>query len=265
MYHEIGIGKLSPTQVSRLLNGHGVRVKHGSHHKIHASTEQHKKIMTAHRKGKAHTLTFDPYQIAQHQHLRGHKSHGEGEGIHHIRRHVKHAVHKIHHGFGEGEGEGKVHTLPHYPIHPMGGSTYAHRVARRTRNTFKPLKELAHYAIPATLGTLAGMAGSAYGGPVGGIAGKMAGAYAGDKLSHALGVGEGVKRRGRPRKTHVVHHKSHGEGEGPKRRGRRSHGEALYPAGYGEGEGMIHHGFGEGARRGRRGRGEGEGEGMMYC
>jgi hypothetical protein len=70
MYHKVGIQKLSPTQISKLLNGHKIRVKHGQGLEIHASQEQHKKIMSAHKKGKAHTMQFDPYQIAQHQHLR---------------------------------------------------------------------------------------------------------------------------------------------------------------------------------------------------
>lgn len=80
MYHEIGIQHLSPTQISRILNGHAVRVKHGSGHKIHVSKEQHKKIMSAHRKGSAVNLTMDPFQISQHQHLRGH-THGHGDGF----------------------------------------------------------------------------------------------------------------------------------------------------------------------------------------
>ncbi len=33
MYHEVGIAKLSPTQLSRLRNGHKVRVKMGEAHK----------------------------------------------------------------------------------------------------------------------------------------------------------------------------------------------------------------------------------------
>jgi hypothetical protein len=76
MYHKIGIQKLSPTQISKLLNGHKIRVKHGQGMEIHASQEQHKKIMSAHKKGKAHTMQFDPYQMAQHQHLRGKKGKG---------------------------------------------------------------------------------------------------------------------------------------------------------------------------------------------
>jgi len=75
-YHETGIEKLSKAQISKLLNGHRVRVKHGSHHKVHLSHEQHKKLHAAHKKGCGITLEFDPYQIHNHQHLReGHSSH----------------------------------------------------------------------------------------------------------------------------------------------------------------------------------------------
>ena len=34
MYHEVGIHKLSENQLSKLRNGHPVRVKLGNHHKI---------------------------------------------------------------------------------------------------------------------------------------------------------------------------------------------------------------------------------------
>jgi len=71
MYLESGIEKLSPTQVSKLLNGHGVRVKHGSAHKVHLSSQQHKKLQKAHAKGKATTMMFDPFQMQSHQYLRG--------------------------------------------------------------------------------------------------------------------------------------------------------------------------------------------------
>ena len=77
MYHEAGIEKLSKAQISKLLNGHRVRVKHGSHHKVHLSHEQHKKLHNAHKKGCGITMEFDPYQIEHHQHLRGeHHAHG---------------------------------------------------------------------------------------------------------------------------------------------------------------------------------------------
>jgi len=75
MYHKHHVGKLSTAQISKLLNGHAVRVKHGNHHEVHLSVEQSKKVHKAHSKGKAVQIRFDPYQIQHHQHLRG-KSHG---------------------------------------------------------------------------------------------------------------------------------------------------------------------------------------------
>ena len=66
MYHEVGIAKLSPAQLSRLRNGHKVRVKIGNAHKINVSQEQLKKLNSAHKKGKAYTILFDPYQIEKH-------------------------------------------------------------------------------------------------------------------------------------------------------------------------------------------------------
>ena len=113
MYHKIGIEKLSHTQLSKLLNGHRVRVKHGHGHEVHVSEEQHKKILKNHKKGMACTIQFDPYQMHHHQHLRGKKS-GEalfpaGYGVHHAHHahhhaHHGHHVHHMHYGHGEGEG-----------------------------------------------------------------------------------------------------------------------------------------------------------------
>lgn len=62
MYHKVPIQKLSHAQILKLLKGERVRVKHGSGHEIHASEEQHKKIMNAHKKGCGTTLQFDPFQ-----------------------------------------------------------------------------------------------------------------------------------------------------------------------------------------------------------
>ena len=70
MYHEAGIQELSKKQISRLLNGHPVRIKHGSHHKIHLSADHHKKLHRAHTKGSALTVTLDPFAIQHNQHLR---------------------------------------------------------------------------------------------------------------------------------------------------------------------------------------------------
>ena len=51
MYHEVGIQKLSDNQLSKLRNGHPVRVKLGDHHKICLSVQQLKKLHKAHQKG----------------------------------------------------------------------------------------------------------------------------------------------------------------------------------------------------------------------
>ena len=66
MYFRISIDKLSPNQLSRLRNGHPVRVKHGSSHHIDLTAAQIKKFTSASRKGKAVTVTFDPHQAEQH-------------------------------------------------------------------------------------------------------------------------------------------------------------------------------------------------------
>jgi hypothetical protein len=71
MYHKASIAPLSSTQISKILNGHSVRVSPGSKHDIELSKEQFKKFAKAHKNGKAMTLTMDPFQIQNHQHLRG--------------------------------------------------------------------------------------------------------------------------------------------------------------------------------------------------
>ena len=41
-YTPVEVAKLSDRQLSRILNGHPVRVKHGSNQTLHLSSEQHK-------------------------------------------------------------------------------------------------------------------------------------------------------------------------------------------------------------------------------
>ena len=65
------IGKLSPQQISKLLNGHMIRMEGGGHHVVNLSIEQSKKLHRAHMHGKAVSIRFDPFQIHHHQHLRG--------------------------------------------------------------------------------------------------------------------------------------------------------------------------------------------------
>jgi len=80
MYHKVGVSQLSNTQISRLLNGHGVRVSSGSNHEIELSKEQLKKYMKALDKNKAMTLVMDPFQMQAHQFLRGSGSGGSMSG-----------------------------------------------------------------------------------------------------------------------------------------------------------------------------------------
>ena len=130
MYHEIGIQHLSPTQISRMLNGHAVRVKHGSGHKIHVSKEQHKKILTAHRKGSAVNLTMDPFQISQHQHLRGHKhSHRHGEG----HSPMYGAQYSTAWGHGEGEYHDTWVRMGRRGAEPIKSAGLKKKVGRRGR------------------------------------------------------------------------------------------------------------------------------------
>jgi hypothetical protein len=70
MYHEVGLDALSKKQVSKLLNGHPVRVKVGSGVKALVSAEHLKKLTKAGMKGCGITVSLDPYAIAKNQHLR---------------------------------------------------------------------------------------------------------------------------------------------------------------------------------------------------
>jgi len=66
MYEAIGIHKLSENQLSRLRNGHPVRIKLGNHHRVHLSVHQLNKLHSAHKRNKAYTVQFDPYQMEAH-------------------------------------------------------------------------------------------------------------------------------------------------------------------------------------------------------
>ena len=71
MYHKASIAPLSSTQVSKILNGHSVRISAGNGHDIELSKEQLKKFARAQKTGKGMTVTMDPFQMQNHQHLRG--------------------------------------------------------------------------------------------------------------------------------------------------------------------------------------------------
>jgi hypothetical protein len=71
MYNPISIAPLSESQISKALKGLPVRVSAGNQHDIELSAEQFKKFAKANKKGKASTITFDPFQIQNHMSLKG--------------------------------------------------------------------------------------------------------------------------------------------------------------------------------------------------
>jgi hypothetical protein len=71
MYHKASIAPLSSTQISKILNGHSVRISAGNGHDIELSKEQFKKFAKAQKSGKGMTLTMDPFQMQNHNYLRG--------------------------------------------------------------------------------------------------------------------------------------------------------------------------------------------------
>lgn len=89
MYSDIEIETLSKNQVSKLLNGHPVRLMVGVGHTIGVSSEQYKKLMKAKNKGSSVTITLDPYQIDESQHLRDDV---RGSGVKSIIPNLKKAV-----------------------------------------------------------------------------------------------------------------------------------------------------------------------------
>lgn len=86
-YAQVGIEALSRPQINKLLSGGRIRIKHGSHHKIHITHEHHKKLHKAHLKGAGVMIELDPYACDLNQHMLG-------EGL---ASKAKHAYHKAGH------------------------------------------------------------------------------------------------------------------------------------------------------------------------
>jgi len=177
MYHTISISPLSKGQLAKLLKGKPVRVKVGSAHEINVSAEQKKKLMSAHKKGKASTLTFDPYQIQMH---------------------------------GGMKGKGMFDFLD---PNKNGVAQAFQPVA----DTFTPdlgrdiAKELIYKGIPIAGSTLGGIAGAELG-PVGSMAGAYAGGEAGRMTANKIGElsGLGMRRRRKGGALYVAGHKGKG-------------------------------------------------------
>jgi hypothetical protein len=69
--NQVKVDKLSLKQISRLLNGHGVRVKLGNQQVMNLVTDSAKKLQKAYMKGSGVTIKLDPYSISKNLHLRG--------------------------------------------------------------------------------------------------------------------------------------------------------------------------------------------------
>ena len=250
MYHKIGIQKLSPAQISKFLNGHAITIKHGSHHEIPVSSEQHKKIHSAHKKGKGVRITADPYQRDM-MHAEGVFDHIR-KAINHVIPHAKHLYHQhkeqihkyvkpiahrtvdrvheyikpaVHHHLGE-HGTRHLGNLAHYAHREIGHGIHKHKPKARGR----PRKHASHGEGPfedfftKTIPNLGHQVGESY-----------------EKLVGVNPFDEGFRVG-----NEIIGPALFGEGT---RRGRKSHGGslsggALMPAGYGAG------------RRGRRGKGD---------
>ena len=66
MYSVVGIQKLSASQRSKLKNGHSIRIKEGTAHKIHLTDAQLKGLKKATKKGSAYTINFSAAQTEKH-------------------------------------------------------------------------------------------------------------------------------------------------------------------------------------------------------
>ena len=63
MYHNCGVQKLSPAQLTKLKHGQAVRIKVGSHHTLPLRKDQIKKLQSAHKRGSGITIELDPTSL----------------------------------------------------------------------------------------------------------------------------------------------------------------------------------------------------------
>jgi hypothetical protein len=212
MYHPITIQKLSHAQISKLLRGGPVRIKHGQGHTIHVSHEQHKRIMSAHRRGCGINLMFDPYQQEMHR----------GNGIFDSLKHVASKV-------AEQALPVAVNLAGKYAEKRLLGEGLGRR---RGRGFLSDLgKSVAKSAVPVAT-NLAGkyvesrlLGGSGFLSDLGKSVAKQAIPVATNlavKYVEKRLLGGGVHRR--HKKKHPHKHEHHGES---------LTGGALFPAGYG--------------------------------
>ena len=202
MYYRISIDKLSPNQLSRLRNGHPVRVKHGSSHHIHLTASQIKKFSSASRKGKSVTVTFDPHQAEQHASgLMGDIAKGVKAAFHR-HKHLLNPVIRVAKGYAH-RGVAKASKYAHEKIEDFPEFQQGHGIKK-------------HYKGKGVFGgVFNGAAGlsNLIGGPGSDEASKVLSGIGG--VANAFGLG--LKH----------HHKKHHH----KKHAGKQHAGALYPSG----------------------------------
>ena len=206
MYHPASIAALSEAQIMKALKGLPVRISAGNQHDIELSKEQLKKFTRAAQKGKGMTLSMDPYQMQNHQYLRGS---GVGGSVNRLKKGMRWA------GFANDTVNDGIDTAARAAKlgFGVGGSVNRLKKAQRwagfSNNTVNDGIDTAARAAQLGFGV---------GGSVNRL--KKAQRWAGfsnntindgiDTAARAAQLGFGLKKRGRPRKT----------------------GGALYPAAY---------------------------------
>lgn len=201
MYVPSSIEKLSHAQVLKLLRGHGVRVKHGVGHKIHLSTSQHKKLMSAHMKGRGIVLELDPYQCDEHEHMRG-------EGVMSSLKKAYAGAKKVAHKVGKFYGEHKETLDPYLTMAKSAASKKALSLEEKAKPHLRKhlgkelssqLGEHVSSAVHHQIHTL----GSEYGAPLHYGEIESEGSYPSiepaSEIESSLGMGL-HRKRGRPRK-----------------------------------------------------------------
>ena len=128
MYIPTGIAKLSRNQLKNLLEGGRVRIKKGNTHIIHLTEAQLKKLESAHKAKKAHTISFTPDQANK-----------QGAGFiqdvyNYVKRtpYIRNAVNSgirvgkthLHHGVNylSSKAHSKINSIPHIEGHGIAGA-----------------------------------------------------------------------------------------------------------------------------------------------
>ena len=234
MYHPASIAPLSASQISKALKGLPVRVSVGNQHDVELSAQQFKNLSKAYQKGKASTITLDPFQIQNHMHLLGSgvlKKSARGNASRLITSATDRAIRAIQGGnitaVAKDSGKDVIVASGERAVRAIEGSGMRRR--SRGGNITAVAKDSGKDVIVASgERAVRSIAGSGIGGSVNRL--KKAGRW--EQFANAT-IRDGIDTAG---KAARVYYDSTGPmaqmGFGLKKRGRpRKSGGALYPAG----------------------------------